>query len=208
MDPLRRTLVSLLVIAVALGATWEAIRRAAPPPQPPLAESRPVLALSEGQIEAFSVRSWQGAFTARRGAAGWSVMRLTLEPGVIETIGGRVSAPRTAEQIDVAVAEFVTELVALPEVDAFARGNEPWSAFGLDKPGLAITLELARGEAIALEIGDTTPGMPGLYARVVGPPRPGSAARAAPADEVLRIGTLFRTQVDAVFWRLRGLAEG
>ncbi len=205
MDPLRRTLVSLLVIAAAFAATGGAIRRAAPPPPPPLAGSRPVLGLNEGRIEAFSVRSWQGSFTARKAAAGWSVTRITLEPGVLGTIGGPVSASPTAEQIAGAVAEFVAEIAALPQVDAFARGSEPWSVFGLDKPGLAITLEVAGGGALALEIGDTTPGMPGLYARVVvTPPVAGSAA---PADEVLRVGTLFRTQVDAVFWRLRGLAE-
>ncbi len=202
MHPLRRALLSLAVLLLASLATRQAIRQAKPPPPPPASQNESVLALPIDEIESVSVVAWQGAFAARRSGESWVINFFQLNPGVLATIGGEPETPATPERISATVEDLLVEVVGLPRVDRFSRGEQPWSAFGLDQPTLSISIQRVSGGAVTIEVGASTSSAAGLYARVVEGVQAGQGVE---GDEVLTLGTLFSAQVDAAFWRLRGL---
>lgn len=189
MDANRRILLSLAVIAASAAATAVAWRLRPPAPPPPAASNVPVFAFSPAEVSAIRVEAGPVRLAARRSGAGWEVSRVA---------GARTSgepAPRPpGEEVDGVLNAFLREVVGLPVIDRFPRGQTPLADFGLADPRATIELELAGGTTRRLEVGSTTIAANAMY------------ARAAPPDDVLEIGTLLLGAVDAVAWRLRGLA--
>lgn len=190
MSALRRSLISMLVIAVASGLTAVAWRLRPPPPPPPGASNVPVLGVDPADVVAVDVRSWHGRIAADRGPDGWRLRALSLRPGS-ETEAARTPSPL---EIDRALEEMVAGLLATPRIDAFPRGGEPLAAFGLDRPQATLRFRLADGGERVLEVGDLTATGAALYARLL------------PADEIVVVGTLIFNDVQATLYRLRALA--
>ena len=192
MSPLRRSLVSLAVIAVSLAAAWSAWRLEPPPPPPPGADVTPILAVPATDVRAIEVASWQGTLRAHRTPAGWQVDEVVLGAGASPAEPG---APTPApSDVDQALDTLVGDVVTMPEIDRFAPDGKPMSDFGLDPPQATIGLELASGERRTLEIGGMTVTTSALYARVL------------PGDDVFQIGSLVFNNVAAAIFRLRAFA--
>lgn len=192
MSPLRRSLLSLAVIALSLAAVWIAWRLEPPPPPPPGAAAQSVLGLPAADVQTLSIASWQGVLRAHRAATGWQVDEIRLGPGTSPAEPG--TPPPTQQEIDQAVDGLVREIVGLPEIDRFSPDGKPMSDFGLDPPQATIELGLAAGERRTLEIGELTVTTSALYARVI------------PGEDVFQIGSLVFNDVAAGLFRLRALA--
>lgn len=193
MSPLRRSLLSLVVIAVALTAAWIAWQLEPPPPPPPGAALQPVFDLAAGDVKSITLESWQGTLRAHRGPGGWHVDELRLGPGASAAEPG--TPPPSQQDVDRALDTLVGEIVSTPEIDRFAPDGTPMGDFGLDKPQATIVLELASGERRTLEIGELTVTTSALYARVL------------PGEDVFQIGSLVFNNVAAALFRLRALAS-
>lgn len=192
MSPLRRSLLSLAVIAVALAAAWSAWRLEPPPPPPPGAGLKSVLGVTAADVRAITVTSWQGTLHAQRTPTGWQVDRLTLGQG---TSPAEVGTPTPApSDVDQTLETLVGEIASMPEIDRFAPDGKPMSDFGLDPPQASVVLELASGGSRTLEIGGLTVTTSALYARVL------------PGDDVFQVGSLVFNNVAAALFRLRALA--
>ncbi len=191
MSALRRSLVSLVVIALASGLTVLAWRLRPPPPPPPGASNVPLLDVDPADVVAVEVRSWHGRIAADRGPDGWRLRALALRSG------GEAAPARTPSppEIDRSLEEMVEGLLATPRIDAFPRGGEPLAAFGLDRPQATLRFRLAEGGERVVEVGDLTATGAALYGRVL------------PADEIVVVGTLIFNDVQATLYRLRALAE-
>ena len=189
MDPNRRIALSLAVIAVSVAATAFAWRLRPPPPPPPAASNVPVFAFSPAEVASIRVAAGERRLEARRAGAGWEVSRIA---GPFEA-GETVPRP-PGEEVDGVVNALVRDVVALPVIDRFPRGETPLADFGLAEPRATIELGLVGGATRRLEIGSTTIAANATY------------ARATPPDDVIEIGTLLLTAIDAATWRLRGLA--
>ncbi|MBY0273711.1 DUF4340 domain-containing protein [Candidatus Binatia bacterium] len=192
MSPLRRSLLSLAVIALSLAAAWVAWRLEPPPPPPPGAAAKPVLELPASDVRALSITSWQGVLRAHRAAAGWQVDEIRLGPGTSPAEPG--TPPPSQQEVDQALDGLVREIVGMAEIDRFSPDGKPMSDFGLDPPQATIELALATGERRTLEIGELTVTTSALYARVI------------PGDDVFQIGSLVFNDVAAALFRLRALA--
>ena len=188
-----RSIVATAVIVLAVGATALSIRLRPAPPPPPIETVTHVFTLDEGAVSAIAVVSRRGELRAERGGSGWRVAQLVLAP--TDSGGSPASPEPTQAEIDQAVAELVRQVVALPEIDRFPRGERELREFGLDRPQLRITLTLASGATESLEVGELTITSTGVY------------ARQSSRDDVLEIGSLFFNEVDAALYRLRGLAR-
>jgi hypothetical protein len=189
LDANRRIALSLAVIAASVAATAYAFRLRPPPPPPPAASNVPVFSFSPAEVVSIRVEAGARRLEARRAGAGWEVARVAGPPGDGEP------APRPPrEEIDATVAALVREVVGLPVIDRFPRGETPLADFGLEEPRATVELGLVGGRTRRLEIGATTIAANAMY------------ARAAPPDDVVEIGTLLLTAIDATTWRLRGLA--
>jgi hypothetical protein len=192
MSPLRRSLLSLVVIAIALAAAAIAWRLEPPPPPPPGAELQPVLDVAASDVRAIAVASWQGALRAHRDSTGWQVDEVRLGPGASPAEPG--TPPPSQQDIDQTLDGLVGEIVRTPEIDRFAPDGAPMADFGLDAPQTTIVLELASGQRRTLEIGALTVTTSALYARVL------------PGDDVFQVGSLVFNNVGAALFRLRALA--
>jgi len=192
MAPLRRSLVSLVVIAVSLVAAWSARRLEPPPPPPPGADVTPVLAVAATDVRAIAVTSWQGTLRADRTPAGWQVDEVVLGAGASPAEPG-TPTPAPSD-VDQALDTLVTDVVSMPQIDRFATDGKPMSDFGLDPPQATIVLELASGERRTLEIGGMTVTTSALYARVV------------PGEDVFQVGSLVFNNLAAALFRLRAFA--
>lgn len=190
-DPNRRIALSLAVIAVSVAATTFAWRLRPPPPPPPSASNVPVFAFSPAEVASIRVAAGERRLEARRAGAGWDVSRVAgpRDPG------DPVPRPPSGE-VDGVVNALVRDVVAIPVIDRFPRGETPLADFGLAEPRATIELGLVGGATRRLEIGSTTIAANAMY------------ARATPPDDVLEIGTLLLTAIDAATWRLRGLDGG
>lgn len=192
MSPLRRSLLSLVVIVVALAAAGIAWRLEPPPPPPPGAELKPVLDVPASDVRSIAVTSWQGMLRAHRGPTGWQVDEVRLGPGANPAEPG--AAPPSQQDVDRALDELVGQVVSTPEIDRFAPDGTPMADFGLDAPQATIVLELALGQRRTLEIGALTVTTSALYARVL------------PGDDVFQIGSLVFNNLAAAIFRLRAFA--
>jgi hypothetical protein len=192
MSPQRQSLISLVVIAAALGAAALAWRLAPPPPPPPGASLQPVFGVAASDVRAIDVVTWQGVLRAQRTPGGWQLDEVRLGAGA-PTEESTLPTPSPAE-VDRTLDTLVDELVATPEIDRFAPGDLPMTDFGLDRPQGTITLELVSGDRRTLEIGGLTISTAALYGRVL------------PGDDVLQVGSLIFNNVAAALFRLRALA--
>jgi len=191
MSPRQRSLVSLVVIALAIGATALAWRLEPPPAPPPSADLRPVFDVPASAVRAVELDTWQGSLRAQRSSAGWQVESVRLGKGADRADAGL--QPPTAAEIDAALNTLVAEVVATPEIDRFSAEGTPLRDFGLDPPQAKIVLVLESGEQRTLEIGELTITTSALY------------ARALPAQDVFEIGSLVFNNVAAALYRLRAL---
>jgi hypothetical protein len=192
MSPLRRSLVSLAIIVVALAAAWSAWRLEPPPPPPPGADVTPILGVAAADVRAIAVTSWQGTLRAHRTATGWQVDAVTLGAGASPAEPG--SPTPAPSDVDQTIDALIRDVVSMPEIDRFAPDGKPMSDFGLDPPQASIALELASGERRTIEIGGMTVTTSALYARVV------------PGEDVFQIGSLVFNNVAAALFRLRTFA--
>lgn len=192
MSPQSRSLVSLVVIALAVGATALAWRLAPPPPPPPGAALQHVFGVAPADVRAIDVASWQGVLRAQRTPAGWQIDEIRLGAGAGTAEPGEPTP--SPQEIDRTLDTLVDELAATPEIDRFPLGDRPASDFGLDQPRATITLELVSGERRTLEIGGLTISTSALYARVL------------PGGDVVQVGSLIFNNVAAALFRLRALA--
>lgn len=192
MSPIRRSLLSLAIIAVSLAAASFAWRLEPPPPPPPGLAVKRVLDVAVTDVRAIALESWQGTLRARRTPAGWQVDEIRLGAGASVVEPG-MPTPAPAD-VDQALDALVGEIVALPEIDRFAPDGMTMADFGLDPPQATIGLELASGERRTLEIGGLTVTTAALYARVL------------PGSDVFQIGSLVFNDVAAALFRLRALA--
>jgi len=194
MSPQRRSLVSLVVIAVAVGATALAWRLEPPPAPPPSAGLQPVFDVPASAVRAIELATWQGSLRATRGSSGWHVESLQLGKGVDRAEPGQ--QPPAAADVDAALDTLVAQVVATPQIDRFEAAGMPLRDFGLDPPQAHITLELDSGASRTLEIGELTITTSALYARVL------------PSQDVFQIGSLVFNNVAAALYRLRALDTG
>lgn len=192
MSPVRRSLVSLVVIALAATATYAAWRLRPPPPPPPSATLTRVFDFPASAVRAIDVESWQGALRARRDDGRWRVEHVEVRGQAADP--GAPAATPTPDEVDQALDTLVAEIVELPEIDRFPLGGHALAEFGLADPQARVTLELASGERRTLELGDLTVTTAALYARVV------------PSDDVVQVGTLVFNDLAAALYRLRTLA--
>lgn len=192
MSPERRSLISLVVIAVALGVAWIGHRLQPPPPPPPGAALRTVFDVAPSAVRAIHVATWQGTLRAHRTADGWQVDELHLGAA------GSAAEPGTPRpdqrEIDQTLDALVREIVEMPEIDRFQAEGQPMRDFGLESPQSTITLDLDSGQQRTLQIGDLTITTSALYARVL------------PSPDVFQIGSLVFNNVAAALFRLRALA--
>lgn len=89
---------------------------------------------------------------------------------------------------------LVGEIVGLPVIDRFPRDGRALADFGLATPQAVVVLGLEDGTTHRLEVGAMTITNTALY------------ARAAPPDDVIQVGTLVFSAIDATLYRLRALA--
>ncbi|MFM8411833.1 MAG: hypothetical protein ACKOCT_16325 [Alphaproteobacteria bacterium] len=190
MDANRRILLSLAVIAASTAATAFAWRLRPPPPPPPAASNVPVFSFAPAEVASIRVQAGTRRLEARRAGAGWEVSHV--EGATVSGDGGP-RPPR--EEIDAVVSSFVRDVVGLPVIDRFPRGETPLADFGLAEPRATIKFGLVGGTTRRLEVGSTTIAANAMY------------ARSAPPDDVIEIGTLLLGAIDAVTWRLRGLSQ-
>ncbi len=191
MSPARRSLVSLVVIALSAAATYAAWRMRPPPPPPLSALLTRVFDFPASAVRAIEVESWQGALRARREDGGWRVELVELRG---QAANPSPAGTPTPAEVDQTLDTLVQELVELPEIDRFPLGNHALAEFGLAQPQARVTLELDSGERRALELGDLTVTTSALYGRVV------------PSDDVVQVGTLVFNDLAAALYRLRALA--
>lgn len=192
MSPLRRSLLSLAVIALSAVALWTARRLEPPPPPPPGQAAKPVLDVAATDVQSLAIASWQGVLRAHRSPSGWQVDEVRLGPGASPAEPG--TAPPSQQDVDQTLDALVREIAALPEIDRFSPDGKPMSDFGLDPPQATIALELASRERRTLEIGALTVTTAALYARVI------------PGEDVFQIGSLVFNNVAAALFRLRAFA--
>jgi hypothetical protein len=191
MSPRQRSLVSLVVIALAIGATALAWRLEPPPAPPPSEGLQPVFDVPASAVRAIDLDTWQGSLRAKRSGAGWQVAEVRLGKGADRAEAGL--QPPTAAEIDTALDTLVAEVIATPQIDRFSAEGVPLHDFGLDPPQAHITLDLDSGEHRTLEIGELTITTSALYARVL------------PGQDVFQIGSLVFNDVAAALFRLRAL---
>lgn len=190
MSPLRRALVSLLVIAVSAGLLVVASRLQPEPPPPPGALVKPVFGVPADRVTAFDIRSWQGRIAATRVHADWHVEAFEIRAGE----GISAAEPPSPEVVNAVIEELLREIVGTPEIDRFPREDQPLAAFGLDAPQATIRLRLGGGGERSLEIGGLTSTGAALYALLL------------PADEIVAVGNPIFNAIQAALYRLRGLA--
>lgn len=191
MSPRQRSLVSLVVIALAIGAIALAWRLEPPPAPPPSAGLQPVFDVQPSAVRAVELDTWQGSLRARRSSAGWQVESVRLGKGADRAEASQ--EPPTAAEIDAALNTLVAEVVTTPQIDRFSADGTPLRDFGLDPPQAKIVLVLDSGEKRTLEIGELTITTSALY------------ARALPSQDVFQIGSLVFNNVAAALYRLRAL---
>lgn len=194
MSPHQRSLLSLVVIALAIGATVLAWRLEPPPAPPPSAGLQPVFDIQPSAVRAVELDTWQGSLRARRTSGGWQVDAIRLGKGA-DRAEANLEKP-TAAEIDAALNTLVTEVATTPEIDRFSAEGTPLRDFGLDPPQAKIVLVLESGETRTLEIGELTITTSALY------------ARALPSQDVFQIGSLVFNNVAAALYRLRALDTG
>jgi hypothetical protein len=211
-----RTLLSIAVIAVATAATVGAWRLRPPPPPPPAASNEPIFAFDARRVRSIDVTGWRGSLRAARVDGAWRVeeVRVRRPPGsgddgeddagragpagggAGDAAGPAAAAPTPSpEEVDQIVTGLVREIVSLPVIDRFPRDGRPLADFGLAAPQAVVVLGLDDGTSRRLEVGAITVTSAALY------------ARAAPPDEVLQVGTLVFSAIDASLYRLRALAS-
>jgi len=195
-SPARQSLVSLLVIALALGATTVAWRLAPPPAPPPGAALEPIFDVAASAVRAIELDTWQGRLRARRDGAHWSVAEVRVGRGTSTSPPDGDAVRPTQQEIDRTLDALVDELVSTPQIDRFAPEGLPMRDFGLDPPQAEIALELEGGERRTLQLGELTITTAALYARVL------------PSPDVFQIGSLVFNNVGAALFRLRALATG
>jgi Domain of unknown function (DUF4340) len=198
METRARILLSLVVIAVATGATMLALELRPPPPPPPADSNEPLFDFDPATVRSIDVTAWQGGLAAERGAAGWEVAKVSLRRPTEAAPPEGAEPPPTpsAGEVDRVVEALVREVVGLPVIDRFPREDRPLSDFGLAEPQAVIALGLADGSTRRLEIGSLTLTSTALY------------ARAAPPDDVIEVGSIVFSAIDAALYRLRSLAAG
>jgi hypothetical protein len=198
MSPRRQSLLSLLVIVLALGATAVAWRLEPPPPPPPSAELQPVFDVPASAVSGIDLQTWQGSLRATRTPSGWQVDAIRLGKGADRAAPGE--APPGPAEIDATLDALVGQIVTTPQIDRFDAEGVAMHDFGLDPPQAQVTLDLASGGSRTLQIGDLTITTSALYARVL------------PSPDVFQIGSLVFNNVAAALFRLRALdaspAEG
>jgi len=164
-SPVRRSVVSLAVIVVALCAAWVAWHLQPPPPPPPSADVATVFDFPASAVRAIDVESWQGALRASRADGGWRVDLVELRQAAADP--GATLATPSQEEVSRTLDALVGDLVRLPEIDRFPLGDRPPADFGLARPQARIVLALESGERRTLELGDLTVTTAALYARVL-----------------------------------------
>jgi len=194
-------LVALAVIAVASLATLAAWRLRPPPPPPPAQSNEPLFDFDPKSVRAIAIRSWQGTLRAERTAAGWHVSEVRLRAAAQAAASdaaapgtGGEPTPSAAEAGDI-VSALVREVIDLPVIDRFPRGDRALADFGLAEPQATIALTLDDATTRTLEIGSLTIASSALY------------ARAAPPDDVVQVGTLVFSAIDSALFRLRAFAS-
>src|SRR5260370_42522165 len=113
-----QSLVSLVVIALAVGATLRAWRLEPPPAPPPAAELQPVFDVPASAVRAVELDTWQGSLRARRTSAGWQVEEIRLGKGADRAEAGL--PPPSAAEVDAALNTLVAEVLATPQIDRFS----------------------------------------------------------------------------------------
>jgi hypothetical protein len=189
-----RSLLSGAVIVLGVGLTGVAIWLRPAPPPPPAETVTHVFEFEEGSVAGIAVVSRHGELEAAHGPGGWSVVRISLA-GAAESASSNPTAPPSAAEVDQAVAELVSDVVKLPQIDRFPRADRELRDFGLDRPQVRITLTLESGGKESLEIGELTITSTAVY------------AREPKTDDVIEIGSLLFNEIDAAMYRLRGLAR-
>jgi hypothetical protein len=189
-----RSLVSLAVILVAILATLLAWRLRPPPPAPPAAENRHVFPASESDVAAVTVETAHGTLRAERTDGAWQVKAFELHRQTADGDPGPAAPPSGAE-VDEAMGALVHDLLEVAEIDRFAGNGRPPSEFGLDAPQARLGLRTRDGQAQTLAIGGLTLTTTAAYARIES------------SDDLLQVGSVILTEVDGVFYRLRGLAS-
>jgi hypothetical protein len=216
MEPLRRSLISLAVIALAALAVLAASFLRPPPPPPPGEMVERVFSFPADSVSEVAVRSWQGELVAEKKDGRWNLRELQLgqtraASGAAGTTGESApgeGAPRGGEGPDVArstpspelvqttISDLVQAIVKLPQIDRFPRDGQPLPSFGLEKPQASIDLRLADGAEYRLLIGELTLTGAALYARVL------------PQDDVVQIGNPIFNDLGAAMFRLEARARG
>jgi len=191
MSPQQRSLVSLVAIVLALGATAVAWQLQPPPAPPPSAGLEPIFDFAANAVRAIDLTTWQGRLRATRSEGGWRVEEIRLGKGASQPEPG-LTAPTPAE-LNETLDALVAAVVATPQIDRFAAEGMPLRDFGLDPPQAQIALDLESGVRRTLEIGALTVTTSALYARVL------------PSPEVFQIGSLIFNNVAAALFRLRAL---
>jgi hypothetical protein len=196
MTAARQSFVAGAVIVASVGATLLAWLIRPGPPPPPAATLSHVFRFTPDDVVGFALDGEKGRLRARRGDNGWQVSEVVSRARV-DTASATDAAPPvpSATEIDGALNELVRDVAGLPEVDRFPREGHPLDEYGLDHPQIKITLTLRSGSAQVLEIGAMTVTSTAIYARSV------------PPDDVLQVGTLVLSELDAALYRLRGLAK-
>jgi hypothetical protein len=152
-----RLLIAAVLLAVLGGAVYWSNKKAATDEAKPAADASPkVLSVPEDQIKQLELKK-----------AG--------VPSVVLSRGGdgkwQITAPEPLRVDQDAVSSLVSTVSSLASDRLVEEKTADFSSFGLDKPGLEVTVTKKDGKTEKVLIGDETPTGSGFFARISGDPR-------------------------------------